>query len=148
MYPEQTSCGYRKLTVSYYTRKPHLIMSDITYLLSRRKPAGGFIPYSRYTLSRTRGLDRRVVWRENTNTYLFALKICACAFYTNNSKYLQLQATRTGASCPVEGEFGRSVPETRRQSSRDHCRISEFERQSDRDRTKGKKTKNLFTRVL
>ena len=109
MWPEQTSSECWGFGMPYHTRRTLVIRSYITYFLSRRKPAGGFIPRSRYTLSRTWGLNGGVVWRENINTYLFALKFCIHTIYTTKSRYLQLQTTRTSASRLVEGEFGQSV---------------------------------------
>ena len=67
----------------------------MTYISSCIKPAGDPLAYSQYTLSRTRGVDGRVVRVVNTNTDLFILNFFTCIIYIYINNYLQLQASWT-----------------------------------------------------
>jgi hypothetical protein len=131
--PKWMSSGHREFHVSCYITETRIITSNITYLLSRTKPAGHPLPHSLYALSRTRGLDRGVVRRIDINTDLFILNFCICRVYTYTSLYLQLQVTRTYISWPVESRTGIGDPRSSKPSSHDRCRILEFGRQSDRN---------------
>ena len=76
----------------------------MTYLLSCIKPAGDPLAYSQYTLSRTRGVDGRVVRVVNTNTDLFVLNFCTYITYIYINNYLQLQVNRMCISWPATSE--------------------------------------------
>ena len=76
----------------------------MTYLLSRIKPAGDPLAYSRYTLSKTRGVDGRVVRVINTNTDLFVLNSGKYIIYIYINNYLQSQASWMRISWPATSE--------------------------------------------
>jgi hypothetical protein len=105
------SSGRREFYVSHYIIKTRVITSNTTYLMGRTKPAGRPLPRSRYALSKTRGLDRRVAGRIITNINLFGLNFYTHFIYTYTNLYLQLQTTRTCVVCPVKGEFGERWPQ-------------------------------------
>ena len=58
---KQVNSGHRKLYTLYCTVKARVITSNITYLLSRIKPAGDSLTYPQYTLLRTWGVDGWVI---------------------------------------------------------------------------------------
>jgi hypothetical protein len=108
--PEQVNSEHRKLYISYCTVKTRVITSRITYLLTRIKPAGEPLPCSRYTLLRTRGVGRWVVWGVSTNIDLFVPNFCTHIIYIYSNSYLQFQASRTCISCPVASKSREQQP--------------------------------------
>jgi hypothetical protein len=107
---KQVNSERRELYTSYCTVKAHVITSHITYLLTRIKPADGPLLCSQYTLSRTRGVERRVVWEISTNTDLFIPNFCTHIIYIYINKTLQFQASQRSISCSVASESSEQWP--------------------------------------
>ena len=88
--PKQMNFGCRELYTLYYTIIFRIITSNMTYLLSRTKPAGSPVPHSHCTLSRTRAQDRGVVKKISINTYSLVLDFGTRVIYIHNNLFLHL----------------------------------------------------------
>jgi hypothetical protein len=103
---EQVNSRCHGLYMLYYNVKTRVITSHTIYLLIRIKPAGDPLLWSRYSLSRTQGVDRWVGREISTNTDLFILNFCTHIIYIYTSKIPQFQASQRCIWCLVASESG------------------------------------------